>query len=217
MRRRFDRTRILYMGISVGIATVMWLYVATTQNPVVERVMTLDVHVRGLSAAEVLRQMPTRVLVEFRGPRSALVLLTPSRLDASIDLAGLRPGKYDVPVQVETPPGVHLRERAPADASVVLDRLMRERFVVRVDLIGTPPQGVTPGTAHTRPGHVLVSGAATQVEEVRHAVVFLDTSGLRQPLAASVPVHLLDAASQQGHGLRVEPSIVRATLPVHRV
>ncbi|HYM68337.1 MAG TPA: CdaR family protein [bacterium] len=214
MRRRLANTRFVYAGLSVVIATVMWLYVATAQNPLVERIMTLDLHVRGLGAAEVVVQAPSRVQVHLQGPRSALALLTPALLDASVDLSGFRPGEHRAPVYIAAPPEVRIVERTPAEAVVVLDALMRQRLAVEVSLIGVPPPGVTLGTPRIQPDRVTISGAATQVEEVRHVVVTLDISQLRQQLISSVPVHLLDATGQEVRGLTVDPSIVQATMPV---
>ncbi len=214
MRRRLANTRFFYAGLSLAIATVMWLYVATAQNPLIERLMTLDLHVRGLSGSEVVVQAPSRVQVHLQGPRSALALLTPALLDASVDLSGLTPGEHRVPVYIAAPPDVHVVERTPSEAVVVLDQLMRHRMPVEVTLIGVPPSGVTLGNPRTQPAYIQVSGASTQVEEVRHAVVTLDTSQARQQLVSSVPVHLLDATGQEVRGLTVDPSIVQATLPV---
>ncbi len=212
--RRLTNERFLYVVLSILIATVAWLYVATAQNPLVERVMNLDLHVRGLSATEVIVQAPGRVQVRLQGPRSALALLSRSLLDASVDLTGLKPGEHRVPISVATPPDVRTIERTPPDALVVLDTLTRERLPVELSLIGKPAEGMTLGPSRVVPDHVMVSGAATQVEEVRHALVTLDVTTLRQQVVMSVPVHLVDANGQEVRGLAVDPSIVEATLPV---
>ncbi len=210
--RRFANEQFLYGLFSLVIATVMWLYVATAQNPLVDRVMTVDLHVRGLSPNEVVVQAPNRVQVRLQGPRSALAVLSPMVLDASVDLAGLRPGTHRVPVDVATPPDMRVVERT--QAPVVLDTMTRQRLPVEVSLIGTPPEGITLGPPRVSPAHVVVSGAATQVEEVRRALVTLDTTTLRQQLVTSLTVRLMDANGQEVRGLTVEPLIVEATLPV---
>lgn len=213
--RRLSNERLLYMVLSVLVATVAWLYVATAQNPLVERGMTVELHVKGLGSDEVLVQPPpNHVQVRLQGPRSALASLSPAALDASIDLSGLRPGEHRVPVVVATPADVRPVTTTPSEVLVVLDTLARERLPVEVSLIGTPPQGVTVGLPRVTPQHVIVSGAASVVEEVRHAVVTVDTSGLRQQLVTSAPVRLVDANGQEVRGLSVSPPIVEATLPV---
>jgi len=213
--RRLVDTRVLFAVLSIIIASVMWLYVATDKNPVVERILTLDVHVRGLSPTEVVVQAPNRVVVRLQGSRSGISLLTPDVLDASLDLTGLGPGEHRVPIAVATPAGdVRVVERTPAEALVVLDQLTLKRLPVEVSLIGTPPQGVTLGAAQIRPDHVTISGAGVQIAEVRHAVVTVDTARLRQQLLTSVPIRLLDANGQEVHGVMVDPSIVEVILPV---
>jgi YbbR domain-containing protein len=212
--RRLGDGRVLYGLLSLGIATVMWLYVAIGQNPQVERPMNVDLHVRGLSTTEVVVQAPSRVQVRVQGPRSAVAALTPSLLDAFVDLSGLRPGEHRVPVYVLTPPDVRVLDRAPAEALVVLDTLIERRLPVEVSLTGTPPEGVTLGQPRVAPDHVVVSGPASQVDEVRHALVTLDTEQLRQQVVTSLPVHLEDVNGQEVRGLTVDPSVVEAALPV---
>ncbi len=212
--RRLMNERVLYVVLSILIATVAWLYVATAQNPLVERVMALDLHVRGLSTNEVIVQAPGRVQVRLQGPRSALAFLSPALLDASVDLTGLKPGEHRVPIYVATPPEVRTVERTPPDALVVLDTLARARLPVELSLIGKPGEGLTLGPSRIVPDYVMISGAATQVEEVRHALVTLDVTTLRQPVVMSVLVRLVDANGQEVRGLAVDPSIVQATLPV---
>lgn len=212
--RRFGDGRVLYGLLSLGIATVMWLYVAIGQNPQVERPMNVDLHVRGLSTTEVVVQAPSRVQVRVQGPRSAVAALTPSLLDAFVDLSGLRPGEHRVPVYVLTPPDVRVLDRSPAEALVVLDTLIERRLPVEVSLTGTPPEGVTLGQPRVAPDHVVISGPASQVDEVRHVLVTLDTTQLRQQVVTSLPVHLEDVNGQEVRGLTVDPSVVEAALPV---
>jgi YbbR domain-containing protein len=214
--RRFLDTRFLFAVLSVVIAAVMWLYVATDKNPVVERILTLDLHVRGLSPNEVVVQAPSRVQVRLQGSRAAITPLTPDVLDASLDLSGLAPGEHEVRVEVAAPAGdVRVVERNPAVAVVVLDQLTTKQLPVEAGLIGAPPEGITLGVPQIHPQRVTISGAAVQVQEVRHAVVTVDTSRLQQQLLTSLPVRLLDANGQEVFKVVITPSIVQVMLPVN--
>ncbi|HEV2439943.1 MAG TPA: CdaR family protein [bacterium] len=209
------RERLLYAILSLAVAAIAWLYVATAQNPLVERTMTADLHVRGLSANEVLVQSPpSRVQVRLAGPRSAVALLSPVLLDASVDLSGLRPGEHRVPVVVAAPPEVRAVAQTPQEVLVVLDAVARQRFPVEISLIGTLPQGVTLDPPHVTPAYVTVTGAASQIEEIGHAIVTVDTTNLRQQLATSLQVHLVDANGQEVRGPAVDPPLVAAQLTV---
>lgn len=209
------RERLLYLILSVAVASVAWLYVATAQNPLVERTMNVDLHVRGLSASDVLVQSPpSRVQVRLSGPRSAVALLSPGLLDASVDLTGLRPGEHRVPIVVAAPPEVRAVAQTPQEVLVVIDAVKSQRFAVEISLIGNLPQGVTLGTPHVTPAYIMVTGAATQIEEIRHAIVTVDTTNLRQQLATSLQVHLVDASGQEVRGPTIDPPIVTAQLSV---
>jgi len=211
--RWFSNERVLYFLLSLLIATTMWWYVANAQNPVVERSLTVDLHIQGLGSNEVVVQAPSRVQVRLQGPRGAIVQLTPAVLYASVDLYGLGPGDHQVPVYVAAPPDVRVLDRRPPEAFVALDMLARKRVPVQVDLTGSPPEGVTVGTPRLAPTSVLVSGAAREVGEVRQATVTLDTTNLHQQAASSLAVHLVDANGQEIRGLTAEPTTVQVVLP----
>jgi YbbR domain-containing protein len=209
------RERLLYAILSLAVASIAWLYVATAQNPLVERTMNVELHVRGLSPNEVLVQAPpSRVQVHLSGPRSAVALLSPAVLDASVDLSGLRPGEHRVPVVVAAPPEVRAAAQTPQEVLVVLDAVQSRRFPVEISLIGNLPQGVTLGTPHVTPAYVTVTGAASQIEEIRHAIVTVDTTNLRQQLATSLQVRLVDASGQEVRGPSIDPQLVAAELTV---
>ena len=209
------RERLLYAILSLAVASIAWLYVATGQNPLVERTMNVELHVRGLSSNEVLVQAPpSRVQVRLSGPRSAVAALSPVVLDASIDLSGLRPGEHSVPVVVAAPPEVRAVAQTPQEVLVVLDAVEQQRFSVEASLIGNLPQGVTIGTPRVTPQYVTVTGAASQIEEIRHAIVTVDTTNLRQQVATSLQVRLVDANGQEVRGPTIDPPLVTAELTV---
>jgi YbbR domain-containing protein len=208
--------RILYFFLSLVFSVVMWVYVAIAQNPVVERILTVDLHVRGLSSSLVIVQPPPgRVTIRLQGPRSQIAQLTPSLLEASVNLYGLGPGDHRVPVEIATPLEVQVLDRTPAEVPIVLDQLAARRIPVQIDLIGTPPEGVVIGTPRVSPPTVLVSGAANVIGEVRQAHVSLDTTDLHQPTVASLAVRLVDVDGQEVRGLTAQPSTVEVNLPVH--
>jgi YbbR domain-containing protein len=211
--RRFANQRVLYAVLSLLIATIMWRYVTTAQNPLVVP-MTVDLHVRGLSTTEVVVQARTRVRVRLQGPPSALAGITRSAVEAYVDLSGLRPGEHRVPVYVTAPPDVTGAEPEPPEVLVVLDALAQQRLPVEVGLTGTPAQGVTVGRPRVVPDHVVVSGPASQVEQVRRVTVALDITNVRQQVTTSLQVRLEDANGQEVRGLSVDPSVVETILPV---
>ncbi len=219
MRRRLWSESQSYFLLSVAIAVVMWLYVATAQNPVVTRQMRVELQLRNVPANEVLiRPSPSstvQVTVRLQGQRTQIALLNPTLVDAYVDLSGLGPGDHpNVPVVVLPRLDVRVVDEKPSSVLVVLDAFASKRLPVEVSLLGKPPQGVTLGSPHTVPTHVIVTGPERQVSDVRHAVVSVDTGPLRQQVVASLPVVATDTSGQPVSGVQVSPKIVDLTLAV---
>jgi YbbR domain-containing protein len=217
--RRFWGERELYFLLSVAIASVMWYYVATAQNPQVARTITVDLQLHNLDPSEVvIRPSPTppvHVTIRVEGPRSLVAVLKPKDVDAYVDLSGLGPGDHpQVPVVVTPAVDVRVVDLKPSSILVVLDAFASKRLPVEVSLLGTPPSGVMLGTPRMSPTHVIVSGPAHQVSEVRHVLVSIDTASLRQQVVVSLPVIPADANGQPVSGLQVSPKIVGMTLAV---
>ncbi|HLW60872.1 MAG TPA: CdaR family protein [bacterium] len=217
--KRFLDERTLYLLLSGAIAVVMWLYVATAQNPLVSRSMKVDIQLHNLDPNEVVMRpsarTPLQATIRVQGPRSQVALLTPKLVDAYADLSGLGPGDHpEVPVIITPPPDVRVADQRPASILVVLDALASKRLPIEVSLLAAPPEGITLGAAHTAPSVVVVNGPSRQVAQVRHALVYFDTAAVRQQVVASLQVAPVDATGQAVTGVKVTPSNVNMTLAV---
>ncbi len=216
--RRLWSERQLYFLLSVVIAVMMW-YVATAQNPVVSRPITVELQVRNLDPNEVLIRpapaAPVRVSFRLQGPRAQVDLLKPKDVEAYVDLSGLAPGEHpQVPVVVTPPPDVQVVDQRPPSVLIVLDAFASKRLPVEISLLGRPPEGITVGAPRASPTHVIVSGPARQVAEVRHALVSVDIATLRGDVGGSMPVVTADANGQAVAGVLVSPKIVGVTLVI---
>ena len=63
---------------------------------------------------------PSTVEVFVRGSRDALVLLEPSQIAAFVDLAGLRPGRYNLPVRIDPSRTFGVNRTEPAIVEIVI-------------------------------------------------------------------------------------------------
>lgn len=64
--------------------------------------------------------MPSGVTVYVRGPRSAMAAADAAAFNVSVDVEGLRPGEYEVPVRVGLPPRVGIIRVDPAEVRVTI-------------------------------------------------------------------------------------------------
>jgi len=86
--------------------------------PVERQVRNVPVRVRGVGRGLAAQTLPAVVSVSTRGPKAALDGLDGGVLIAYVDLAGLGPGRYNLPVRVEPPQSVEVLQTDPATVRV---------------------------------------------------------------------------------------------------
>ncbi|MBI4478085.1 MAG: hypothetical protein HY654_12990 [Acidobacteria bacterium] len=77
-----------------------WVTVEITPTPL-ERALQTSVRVRSTASGHEARVQPTYVSVTVRGPRAVVSALHAESIEAFVDLAGLGPGQYNLPVRME--------------------------------------------------------------------------------------------------------------------
>ncbi len=73
---------------------------------------------RGLTPGRTVRVTPAQATIRIKGVPAAVEGLTSARFPAFVDLAGLRPGRYNLQIRVEPPPNVEVVQIQPATAAV---------------------------------------------------------------------------------------------------
>jgi YbbR domain-containing protein len=210
--RRFFHERNLYLLLSVAIATVMWLYVASVQNPEVERSIRVNLRLRGVGPNLIVVRAPAEVEVRLRGPRSAFSSL--EGVEAWADLSGLSPGEHRVPVLVTVPENVRVLEKEPREAVVVVDRRARRAMDVEVELVGRLPPGITLGEPEVNPPQVTIDGPQGEVAAVHRVLVSLDVSDIRSTRTLTLFPRVLGTRGEFVRGVEVMPPVIQVTVPV---
>jgi YbbR domain-containing protein len=213
--RRHERT--LYRILSVGVAAVLWYLVTGSQNPEVERVVSVELVVRNLPSDLQVVRAPTRVAVRIRGPRSIVMDLNPQAVVAAVNLTETEPGEYRLPVRVEVPAGVRVLNVQPEQADVILDAVVQRTIPVEAVLHGNSPQGVVVGPPEVRPPRVTVRGPRSIVQQIRRAIAPADLTGLQNTQVQIVRVRVVNEAGDELTGLAVRPQQVQVRLPVREV
>jgi YbbR domain-containing protein len=101
---RLTSTAPVRVTVNVAPAQVQWA------------VAGIRVTVRNGSGREAVT--PGAVTVHVRGPRDAMVAADAAAFDATVDVDGLRPGEYQLPVRVGLPPRIGITRVDPAEVRV---------------------------------------------------------------------------------------------------
>lgn len=86
--------------------------------PITRDLPNVPVRLRNLGAGLRAQAVPPVVTVTVRGGRDAVAKLTPDRVSAFVDLSGLGPGQYPLPIRVEPSDEVGVADVRPASATV---------------------------------------------------------------------------------------------------
>lgn len=158
--------------LSVLIAICLWMYVMGSVNPVItQTVENIPVELLSEDTLE-QRGLAVRgntgfsVDIVVEGKRSTLHELDKNKIKATVDLFGYEEGQNSVPVQVEVPEGIGLKEVKTPRIEITVDELISAYKKVEVRFTGKYESGTEPGILATSPAEIEVKGPKTLVDAV---------------------------------------------------
>lgn len=208
------------MLVAFVLAVVVWVSAVTTADPNRQQVSrSVEMQIIGQNSDLLLvNEVASQARLTLQAPQSIWDQLNnnPSLIKTWIDLSGLGPGSYSLPVQarVDASP-VRLIHIEPAQVDITLEPLLRRELPVTLKLRGSLPLGYQKGEETVSPGQVEIFGPESLVRQVANAEVVLDISGATSSLESIIPVILTDGAGQTVGGVTVVPREVTAQAPVN--
>lgn len=204
----------LVLGVSVWVSAVSDAdpnEVRPYPNPIPIKVVGQD------PGLVLIHEIPQTMEISLRAPRSVWETLTAREdaIDATLDLAGLSAGEHQVKIQVAIamrPYQIVLQN--PETVTVVLDSLATKTFPLSLSLSGQPAAGYQLGEATKEATEVTVSGPESLLKQATRARVLVSLDGVRDSIAESFPVQMLDAQNKVLQGLTINPESVRVNVPI---
>jgi uncharacterized protein (TIGR00159 family) len=132
-------------AIAIVLACTLWV-VFGYQREMIRRDFMVPIEYRNAPAEWVLEEpKATAAKIMLMGHAQAFQLLHPEELKISVDLAGLQPGKQEVPLtrgMVKTPSNLSVTGISPERITVVTSRLISMTVPIEVLTENSPPQGL---------------------------------------------------------------------------
>jgi len=207
----------LFIRLFSLVVAILVYMVSQGAGANVERVVTgVPVNTAGLGAGMVASSIrPATVAVTVTGSAAVVNALDTTKLSASVNLSAAKSGDRTYFVQVSIPPGLQYVATTPADISVVVEPISNLEEAVQVDTSGTPAPGFgTSGTPSVQPAVVVITGAASAVQQVVRAAVTVPVDSASAPVTVQATVVAEDANHQPVTGVQVSPAEVEVTVPV---
>ncbi|MBY0504348.1 MAG: hypothetical protein K2X03_10575 [Bryobacteraceae bacterium] len=159
----------LWKLLSLALAAMLWI--AVVDEPELTANVTAPVEFSNLAAGlDLGADVPDKVVLQLRGPRSRLALATGPRSAVVLNLLSqARPGERTFTVQelnLNLPKGVELVRAVPSQIRVVLENRLRKDVPVTLRFAGPPPVGYRVRWSQVLPERIGIVGPERHVREI---------------------------------------------------
>lgn len=210
----------LWKLLSLAAAAMLW--VAVVDEPELTANVTAPVEFRDLATGlDLGSDVPDRVVLQLRGPRSRLALATGPRTAIVLNLSELtRQGERTFTVQemnLNLPSGVSMVRAMPSQIRVVLENRLRKEVAVRLRYAGPPPAGYRVKWSQLVPERLRIVGPERRVRQIESIETdALDFAQLRGNPEKGLEVMLNAFVSDPLVSL-ASPSQIRARVQLERI
>lgn len=182
------RNKTVLKILSLLIAVFLWFYVMGEVNPTItqtiENIPVELLNENTLEQRELAIQGGSSFAVDIivEGRRAELNSLDKDELKATADLFGYEAGENYVPVQVEVPENIKLKEIKTPKIEVTLEELISVYKNISVSFSGDTASGTEPGNISVSPKEIEVKGAKSAVNSVEAVQAEISSSEITDEL-----------------------------------
>jgi YbbR domain-containing protein len=204
------------------LALAVWVSAVTANDPNEEAVYPRPIPITVVGKDLNLILSPedlNSVTLTLRAPRSLWnsLINEPDAVRAVVDLTGLAPGTYAVPVQIQISlRPVRVVSYTPKTVTINLERLESREMPIKLVVNGTPAAGYNADPPQLNRSTVVVSGPQSQVQKVAEVQAVLDISGASESLTRTLALQALDANGNPVSGLTLVPDRITASVSIRQ-
>ncbi|MHC2994312.1 MAG: hypothetical protein IBV53_02235 [Candidatus Atribacteria bacterium] len=204
--------------LSLFLAIILWLYIASGENPIIENFFDASLNMNNLGENLVVKEFPPTVSVGIKGPKDVINSISPHQIIGVVDFSDINEaGIYKLKVEVIAPKRTEITRIIPSDIKVDLERVLSQIVEVEYSLIGIPEKEYSlADEPQLDPSKVKITGAQSILENVKQVICTIDISGIKDDLNKKIKVKALDANGDEIKGVKIEPNIVEASISLTR-
>lgn len=233
-KNSWNRSKILYMVLSVLFACAIWLYVDSADNsegsektktisgiPIEYAGVDTTLADRGLM---LLPDSDQSVTLQIRARRRVLARLDPSKIRIQADLSDVTStGSHSISYTIYYPDGitrnsVSILNASSYTAQVEIGELYSRNVDIRCALEGTVAEGYIAGELQFYPEKLEIRGPQEQVDQVAYARVTLSVENATETVSQMLDYRLYNEAGQliqDTADLHATADQIRVTMPVN--
>lgn len=200
--------------LSLFLAVILWLYIASGENPIIENFFDVSLKQNNLKDDLVIKEFPTNVSVGIKGPKDLINNLSSQQISGIINFSEVnQEGLYKLKVEVDVPKRTQITRIIPSEIMVGVEKVLTKEMEVEYSLIGVPEKGYSlTGEPQFNPAKVQIAGAQSVLEKIDQIICAIDISGAKEDLNRRITVKAVDFNGNEVKELNIEPDIVDVSI-----
>lgn len=203
---------------SLFLAIILWLYIASGENPTVENFIDISLSQTNLGEDLVIKEFPTSVSVGIRGPKNIINNISSHQINGIVNFSEIsEEGLYKLKVEVAPPKKTQITRIIPSEIKVEVEKVLTKEVEVGYSLIGVPEKGYSlADEPQFSPYKVKITGAQSVLENVKQIICAIDISGIKEDLKRKIKVKSVNANGNEVKEVKIEPDIVEVSISLTR-
>ena len=200
--------------ISLFLAMILWVYVASGENPIIENYIDVSLEIRNLKNDLVIKEIPENISVGIKGPKDVLSNLTSDKINGIINLSEINEsGIYTIKVETDAPQRVEIIRIIPSEIKVEVEKIVTKTMEVAYSLIGVPEKGYSlAGAPQFNHANVNITGAQSKLDLIKQIVCPIDISGISEDTVLKIKAKPVDVNDVEIVGLQIESEIMEVSI-----
>jgi len=204
--------------LSLFLAIILWLYIASGENPIVENFIDVSLIQNNLSEDLVIKEFPINVSMGIKGPKNIINNISSHQIIGTVNFSEINTeGLYKLKVEVVAPKGTQITRIIPPEIKVEVEKVLTKEIEVEYSLIGVPEKGYSlTEEPQFNPSKVKVMGAQSLLENLKQIICAIDISGIKEDLSRKLTVKAVDINGNEIKEIKIEPDIVEVSISLTR-
>jgi len=201
---------------SLFLAIILWIYVASGENPIIENYIDVPLEIKNLKDDLVIKEIPENISVGIKGPKDVLTNLSFDKINGTLDLSKTNDsGIYTIKVEIVAPQRVEIIRVIPSEVKAEVERIITKTVEVTYSLIGVPEKGYSlAGAPQLSYLNVSVTGAQSKLDSIKQIICPIDISGIKKDTVLKIKVKPVDVNNVEITGLQMESETMEVSISV---
>jgi len=200
--------------LSIFLAIILWLYVVSGENPIVQSFIDVSLTATNLKEDLVVKEFPSTVSVGIKGPKNIINNISSNQITGIVNFSEInKVGQYILKVEIAPPKRTEIIKIIPSEIKADIERILTKEVEVEYSLIGIPEKGYSLAEEpKIIPSKVKIIGAQSILENVKQEICTIDISGIKEDFNKKIKINAIDVNGNEVKGVKIEPDTVEVSI-----